>query len=246
LIGGTLISGTQTFTVNKASSGGGGSGGGGGGGSSGGGYVVRTPSVITNNATGILKNSAVLNGSINPNRGTTTTWFEYGTSSILSSYNQTSHIAFGNGNSSSNFSQGIIGLSPNTTYYFRAVANNSSGTVRGNIFSFTTSKASNVIIKNNIGGDIEPIYENNNSYEVDNTTLDNQPIANNDYFDSKNLGASAVWGFTNILPKTFIGWLIFLILILILIIIIRELYEDHSSRKARNKVNANHIENLPT
>lgn len=241
-IGGTYV-GQQTFTVNKASSGGGGGGSSGGGGS---GYIIKSPNITTQNATNLSKNSAVLNGSINPNGRSTTVWFEYGTMSNLLSFNQTNHISFGSGNSYAIHSQVISNLNPNTVYYFRAVANNSSGTSRGNIFSFTTQKANNIIISNT-DGEIEPVYkENNDSYEVvNNTTEENLPIDNSDYFDSKNLGASAIWSFTNILPKTFIGWLIFLILILILIIIIRELYEDHKSRKTRNVVNANHIENLP-
>jgi len=118
------------FTINST---GGGGGGGGGGGS------YQYASVITLNSTSISANSAILNGTIDPNGHTTTAWFEYGTSSNLSTVNETIHVNQGSGTSPSALAQSISGLNPSTTYYFRAVANNTYGTVKGYIYSFTTA-----------------------------------------------------------------------------------------------------------
>ncbi|MBU1728143.1 hypothetical protein KKA39_02485 [Patescibacteria group bacterium] len=124
-------SNTLTFTVNNS----GGGGGGGGGGS------YYSPSVITQNAGSISNVSAILNGSIDPNGRATTAWFEYGTSSSLATYNETVHANQGSADTASSLAQIISGLSPSTTYYFRVVANNTSGTRKGSILSFTTATA---------------------------------------------------------------------------------------------------------
>ncbi len=98
--------------------------------------VQNQPSVSTSNASNIGQNSATLNGYVNPN-GTTDTsrWFEWGTNSSNLNYS-TSRI--NQGSSASSFNETISGLSSNTTYYFRAVAENSAGTVQGSVLSFRT------------------------------------------------------------------------------------------------------------
>ena len=93
-------------------------------------------SVFAQTASGITCNSVTLNGSVNINPSGTATevWFEWGTTQSLG--NSTTHQTM---TTSGNFSQTLTTLSPNTTYYYRAVANNaSSGTVQGSIISFTT------------------------------------------------------------------------------------------------------------
>jgi len=47
-------------------------------------------------------------------------------------------------------------------------------------------------------------------------------------------------------PSSFLGWLIIIILILIIIVVARKLYLDYQNQKSLKKVDANHIENLPT
>lgn len=97
------------------------------------------PSVTTNSATNVGQNSATLNGYVNPNGSTDTTrWFEWGTSSGNLNFS-TNHN--NQGSSASNFSDSVAGLSANTTYYFRAVARNSAGTVYGSVLSFRTDSA---------------------------------------------------------------------------------------------------------
>ena len=104
----------------------------------GGGQNGYAPSVTTQSASGISTMNATLHGNANPNNSYTTVWFEYGTSYSLglSSGSQ----GLGSGTNSNNFSSSIYGLSPYTTYYYRAVAQNTYGTRYGDIYSFTTSQ----------------------------------------------------------------------------------------------------------
>ncbi|MFA6325074.1 MAG: hypothetical protein WCX46_02495, partial [Candidatus Paceibacterota bacterium] len=128
---GTTYGSILSFTTTQSSNNGGGNGGGGGG-------YISIPTVSTISAASVSQNSATLNGTVNPHNHTTNAWFEYGTSSTLVNASETTHITKGSGNTSVNLNQNISGLIPNTNYYFRAVANNNYGTVKGTIISFTT------------------------------------------------------------------------------------------------------------
>ncbi|MGB7265266.1 MAG: protease pro-enzyme activation domain-containing protein, partial [Terracidiphilus sp.] len=101
--------------------------------------VTTAPSVITGGATTITGTSVTLNGQAIPNGTDTHAWFLYGTSSTLSGATQTTSQDVGAGYTGAIFSAGATGLSPNTTYYFQAVAQNSFGTTMGSIQSFTTA-----------------------------------------------------------------------------------------------------------
>ncbi len=79
-------------------------------------------------------NSATLNGHIETNGATTQVWFEWGPgSSIIYS---TSVQTF---SSPSNFSQVITGLTENSTYSYRAMAQNQNGTSTGATLTFRTT-----------------------------------------------------------------------------------------------------------
>ena len=95
-----------------------------------------TPQIQTNYATNIQNTSATLNGYLSDlgSYGTATVYFQWGTTT--SYVNQTSSMTV---NYIGSFNQAISGLAPNTTFYFRAVAQNSYGTVYGQNMSFTTA-----------------------------------------------------------------------------------------------------------
>lgn len=100
------------------------------------------PSVITQAATNFVGNSATLNGYVDPNGSSNTIrWFEWGTNPNPAGQGQTTH--YSQGSNSGNFSESLYGLAQNTTYYYRAVAQNSQGTVYGGIYSFSTGNTGN-------------------------------------------------------------------------------------------------------
>jgi len=70
-------------------------------------------------------------------------WFEWGTKarSLRENTVETPH-----GETASNFSETITGLTPNTTYYFRAVGESPDITIYGNILSFTTTENQSSVI----------------------------------------------------------------------------------------------------
>lgn len=94
------------------------------------------PYITTYSATGIGDTFAYLNGSVDPNGVNTTRWFEWGTNS---NYLSSQTIKLGQGLTTSSFNQLLTGLTPNTTYYFRAVAQGPNGQVYGNILTFNTT-----------------------------------------------------------------------------------------------------------
>ncbi|MCR4260982.1 MAG: hypothetical protein NUV96_01435, partial [Candidatus Colwellbacteria bacterium] len=98
---------------------------------------ANEPEVVTISATGVNSTSATLRGEVDPNGDNTDAWFEWGTSA--SNLNRTtSQRDMGDGTNDVAFSAGISGLSENTTYYFRAMAENGEGDDQGSILSFRT------------------------------------------------------------------------------------------------------------
>lgn len=97
---------------------------------------ISSPIVVTNDASDITKNSAVMNANITHNGGGTISayGFLYGTSaaSLTIEVKKTE-------NKEGAFSSTISGLSSNVTYYYKAFATNENGTSYGEVVSFTTS-----------------------------------------------------------------------------------------------------------
>ncbi|HEX2881501.1 MAG TPA: hypothetical protein VHO25_18355, partial [Polyangiaceae bacterium] len=107
--------------------------------------LPAAPTVSTNSATLITGSSAQLNGNANPGGATTTGWFRYATVSPGTCNDTFGTRApssggddLGSGNSSVPFSEGITGLTQNTTYYYCAIAENSVNKTFGSVVSFTT------------------------------------------------------------------------------------------------------------
>jgi hypothetical protein len=99
------------------------------------------PQAITTVASVLSSYSAQLNGIAVPNNqyGTTTAWFEYGSSTALG--NTTSPQQINAGLGTNPYSGNISGLAPGGTYYYRAVVQNQYGTAYGSIVPFSTPAA---------------------------------------------------------------------------------------------------------
>jgi len=95
------------------------------------------PSVITTAATGIGATLATLNGTINANNLNATASFEYGLTVAYGSV-AAATPATATGYSVTGISAAITGLSPATTYHFRAKGVNTSGTNYGTDLTFST------------------------------------------------------------------------------------------------------------
>ncbi|MCX6137105.1 MAG: FG-GAP-like repeat-containing protein [Ignavibacteriales bacterium] len=98
-----------------------------------------TPTVSTNAATNVSFASATLNGSVNPNGIATSAWFEWDTSSTLSTYSATTPQSTGAGTNAAGVAANLTGLVQGKAYYFRIVGQNSAGTAKGTILNFTTA-----------------------------------------------------------------------------------------------------------
>lgn len=92
-------------------------------------------------ATDVTSTSATLNGKVYNyfSESPMTAWFQYGTASGF--YSSTSSTQSVSGNEITIVSIGITGLSPNTPYYYRIVAQNSELSLYGLEKSFTTLSA---------------------------------------------------------------------------------------------------------
>jgi hypothetical protein len=101
--------------------------------------TARPPTVTTVGADTTTTQVYVVRGSATPNGSATTAYFEYGTSSTLSSSTQTTRQSIGSGQTAVAVTQSLSGLQPSTTYFVRIVATNVGGTSVGTIVSFRTS-----------------------------------------------------------------------------------------------------------
>src|SRR5262249_353165 len=81
--------------------------------------------------------SARLNGTVNPNGQGTSWYFEFGTSTGYGT--RTASRDAGNGTRNVDVQMTISGLAPATTYHYRVVASNGTGTTLGADQSFTTN-----------------------------------------------------------------------------------------------------------
>ncbi|MCD6331534.1 MAG: right-handed parallel beta-helix repeat-containing protein, partial [Thermoplasmata archaeon] len=103
--------------------------------------LISTPTVETLSATNVGGYSAQLNGNLASLGGDTSSqvWFVYDVISHASwqdyAFNATKQTMASTGT----FNAVITGLTPGTTYYYRAVASNAGGTAQGDEISFSTT-----------------------------------------------------------------------------------------------------------
>jgi uncharacterized delta-60 repeat protein len=95
------------------------------------------PAALTGAATGVGSTSATLTGAVNPDGLATSYHFDYGTSTAYGA--STSAVSAGSGSTAVAVSATLGSLSPNTTYHYRLVASNASGTTDGADATFTTA-----------------------------------------------------------------------------------------------------------
>ena len=96
------------------------------------------PQITTVGVSNVRPNAVILQGRINPGTRSATMWFEYGTSAFDLRWRSTSiavpaHIGL------RDYSITLSGLSANTLYFYRAVAQNAHGTGHGEVRFFTTT-----------------------------------------------------------------------------------------------------------
>lgn len=98
------------------------------------------PAVTTVSATKVTTSASTLRGTVNPNGVETTYWFEYSTDAQFNSalLKNTPQMSAGAGTNMTSVSADVSSLDRSTTYYFRIVAQNSLGTVRGDRNTFET------------------------------------------------------------------------------------------------------------
>ncbi|MFA6520298.1 MAG: hypothetical protein WCT44_01670 [Candidatus Paceibacterota bacterium] len=99
--------------------------------------IQGVPKVETSPNFSASISTALVNGLVIPNGMPTTYWFEYGTSNTLGT--KTKAQAIGSSFASISTPAYITGLKSDTVYYFRLSANNSFGTMNGEIFSLKTN-----------------------------------------------------------------------------------------------------------
>ncbi|MBP6926369.1 MAG: DUF11 domain-containing protein [Candidatus Pacebacteria bacterium] len=104
-------------------------------------FAASAPTITTLSAGTPTATTVTVTGYFNANGATTSTWIMFGTSasSLTQSVNPVNR-----GTGSGTFTHTLSGLTPNTTYYFKAVGSNFyGGTVSPVVLSFTTAVAQN-------------------------------------------------------------------------------------------------------
>lgn len=111
----------------------------------------NTPQIQTNSAINVQNNSATLQANLTylGNYNSATVYFQWGTSTAYGSQTPSQTQ-----NYTGTFNQLISGLTPNTTYHFMAVAQNSYGTVYGQDMTFYTSGYNGQQLTANAGPDL--------------------------------------------------------------------------------------------
>lgn len=107
--------------------------------------IAVSPTAQTLGAAPLGETQATLNGWVNPRNSATSYWFEWGAADCASSSCQSQPVSHdadaGSGGEPVHVTQTLTGLSPEATYHFRLVTENSAGTTPGPDLTFTTTGA---------------------------------------------------------------------------------------------------------
>ncbi|OGJ13821.1 hypothetical protein A2587_01045 [Candidatus Nomurabacteria bacterium RIFOXYD1_FULL_42_14] len=195
----------------------------------------RTPTATTELAISVSSNSARLNATVsNPTNDPTNAWFEWGTTPDLG--NKTAIISLGSLPAVRHINV-LTGLSPGTTYYFRAVAENPFWRNIGSVLSFTTNSQYITTTTVSRNQPIVPTIDNSRPYSGDeiNYTVEHQN--DNEFADDNtflSLGAN-VFG-AGFFPDNVFGWLLLILLILVLIMLVKYLFTQPFSKSKKTTV----------
>ena len=97
------------------------------------------PIATTGSATSVTNTSATVNATVNPNGESTNYAFQYGTSNHYGQQTAGAAVPGGASTTTQPVSASISNLTPGTTYHYRVIASNASGTVVGADATFKTS-----------------------------------------------------------------------------------------------------------
>ena len=98
--------------------------------------AVTPPTVTTDAAVKAFEMPVQLNGTVNPNGGDATAWFEWSSSPTLATFTATPWQQLGAGTTPVAFNALLTGFPVNLTGFYRAVARNAGGTTYGAIIAF--------------------------------------------------------------------------------------------------------------
>ncbi len=99
---------------------------------------IGAPEIITTQATNITPNTVIFRSRVDSGDSAATLWFEYGTSAFDLRWKST-NILVPHHTTPRDYSAFITGLTPNTIYFYRAIARNAQGETRGDIKFFQTT-----------------------------------------------------------------------------------------------------------
>jgi hypothetical protein len=102
------------------------------------GPISSPPAATTGSPSQVGQTAAVLNGTVDPEGKVTSYFFQYGTSTAYGL--QTSPASAGSGTGNVAVHKAITGLTPGTTYHYRLVAQNASGTTPGDDATVTVGQ----------------------------------------------------------------------------------------------------------
>lgn len=103
-------------------------------------YSPAPAPAVTTGGAAVANKSATIQGTVNPEGLPTQYHFEFGRTASYGS--STASVSAGSGTSDVDVSADVTGLKPKTTYHYRLVATNASGTTDGTDQTFTTSHGS--------------------------------------------------------------------------------------------------------